>query len=156
MLGQDRCRVAFGNAEGLRQTLGCEIELMDVVVDEVEEVAHFLVSARLGDDAGAAQPVVEARELLGVAAIGLMRGDKRMGEAGRILRHQLQLLQAGRVSFENGIAQRLAERRQQPVALARGQIGDVDPESVGQPQQHRGRDGALVVLDLVEIAGGDP
>jgi hypothetical protein len=36
-----------------------------------------------------------------------------------------------------------------------GQGGEIHAEHVGQLEQHRRRDGALVVLDQVEIAGRD-
>src|SRR5690606_11501334 len=52
-------------------------------------------------------------------------------------------------------AQRLRKRRQQAVALAGREGGDVDAEGLCQRQKHRRRHRALVVLDLVEIAGRD-
>lgn len=147
--------VAAGNAEPPGERLGREVDVVDVVVDEVEEVAHFLVGRRLDRRAGAAQAVVEAGKLLGIAPVGLMRGDQRVGEGRRVVRDQLQVLKAWPERLEQRIGQRFRERRQQPLALARGEVGDVDAEGFRQRQQHGGRDRALVVLDLVEIAGRD-
>ena len=40
-------------------------------------------------------------------------------------------------------------------SCAAGQCGEIDAERLAQLDQQRGRDGALVVLDQVQIAGGD-
>jgi len=99
--------VSTNDAEFARQSLGGHIERVDVVVDEMEEVSHLFVRRRLRPGGAATQRVVEARQLLGIAAIGLVRRDQRTGKARRILRHQLQLLQVGRIILEDRIGQRL-------------------------------------------------
>lgn len=78
-----------------------------------------------------------------------------MGEPRRILGDELQLLQARRIGLEQGIAQRLRQRREKPVAFAGRKLGDVDLELLRECQQYRRRYGTLIVLDLVEIARGD-
>ena len=120
--------VTFGNAEVQRHPLGHQVEIVDVVVDEMKEVADLLIGGGLGKGVRAAELVVEARELLAVAPIGLMAGDQGMHEAGGILDDQLQFLQARRIGIKNGIGQRLQERREQAVIVPRGDRSDVDLE----------------------------
>ena len=155
MADQRGRKIAFGNAESGGQLLRGPVQLVDVVVDEVEEVAHLLVRRRLGEGCGAAERVVEGGELLGIAPVCLMRGDQRMGEAGRVLGDELQLLKVGAEGFEQRVGKRLRQGGKQTVALAGREVGDVDAERLGQRQENGGRDRALVVLDLVQIAGRD-
>ena len=143
------------DAQAAGQGLRCKVKLVDIVVDEVEEVAHLLVGRRLGRAAGAPQGGVEACEPLAAAAVGLVAGDQRVRQPRRVLGDELQFLQARRVGLEQRVRQRLRQRREQPVVLADRELRDVEPELVGERQQHRCGDRALVVLDLVQIAGGN-
>jgi hypothetical protein len=61
----------------------------------------------------------------------------------------------GGVAGKQRVGQRLRQVGQQPVVLVAGQVLDVDGKNVGQRQQHRRGDVALVVFELVEIGGRD-
>jgi len=130
------------------------VDVVDIVVDEMEEVAHLVIGGRLVRGSSP-KPVVIAHQLFAVAAIGLVAGDQRMRQPRRVLGDELQFLQARRIGLEQGVTQRLRQRRQKPIVLTRRKFSNVDAELFRQRQQHRGRDRPLVVLDLVEIAGGN-
>ncbi len=100
---QHHLRIAVRQFERKRKALGREVEIVNVIIDEVEEVAHLFIRRRLGKRRRPSERIVEPRQLLAVATIGLMTGDQRMGKAGRALRNQLQFLQGWRIGFEQRV-----------------------------------------------------
>ncbi|MNL65163.1 hypothetical protein D3C87_1894560 [compost metagenome] len=70
--------VAFAKPELAGKSLGENIDVMDVVVDEMKEVADLLIGRRLHRRPAAADGIVDAGQLLAVAAIGLVTTDQRM------------------------------------------------------------------------------
>ena len=153
--GQGRRRIAIGQAQLGCQPLGGQVDVVDIVVDEMEEIAHLLVGRRLREMACLAELVVEACELLAIAPVCLVAGDQRVSEAGRVLGDQFQFLQIRRIGVEDRVGEGLGEGRQQPVGVTRGNRSDVDLEVFGERQEDGGRNRTLVVLDLVEVARRD-
>src|SRR5690606_8277179 len=137
------------------QMLRRDIEIVHVVVDEVKEVADLVISCRLGERVRTSELVVETGKLLAVAPVRLVAADQRMGEARSVLHYELQFLEARRVTLEQRIGHHLRKRRKQPVAVSSRDRPDIDLKLLRERQKHGGRDRALVVFDLIEIARGN-
>jgi hypothetical protein len=139
----------------LAQRLASEVEFVNVVVDIVEEVADLFIGRRLAQCARAFQCLVEFGELVAGSAHGLMQRQEGTGKGRGVLHHQLDVGQRWLRPAGDRIGERLGDIGKQPVTVLVRQGGNIDGEGFGQRQQHRSADMALVVLDLIEIAGRD-
>ena len=68
------------------ERLGGTVQIIDIVIDEMEEIAHFIIGAGLCSPRATTEALIQRRQLLAVALVGLMANDKRMGQAWGILR----------------------------------------------------------------------
>ena len=110
--GKDGVIVALAQAEAFRQFFCHHVEIVNVIIDEVEKVAHLFIGRGFGEGGGSAQTVIEARELFAVAPIGLMAGDQRVSEAGGVLHDQFQFLRGRGIGFEQRVRQGFGEGRE--------------------------------------------
>lgn len=117
VFGECRAGLPLADADIRGQPFSRDIELINVVVDEVKEVAHFLIWRRLGERGGASELVVEAGKLLAVSAISLVAGNQGTGKTRSVLGDQLQFLEVGLIAVEDGVGQRFGDSRQQPVVV---------------------------------------
>ncbi|MNS70636.1 hypothetical protein D3C72_1039820 [compost metagenome] len=155
MRGQNAVGLAAFYLQFFRQLFGQKVDLGDVIVDEVEEIAHLLIGGSFHLRGSAAQPVIQLHQLLAVLAIGLMGAQQRMGKTRRVLGDQFQFLKARFVVHEERIFQRLTHGGNQPVAFARRQFRHIKLEFFHERHQNAGRNRALIVFDLVQVARGD-
>ncbi len=144
--------VTAAKADLLCQPFGHHIQFVNIVVDKMKVIAHLVVRGGFTERCPA-QPIVHAGQLFAGTAIGLMRGNQRMGNGRRILRHQLQILKAASIAFKQWIGEGFGEGGEKPIAFAGGEIGNANAELLRQCQQNGGGNRALVVFDLVEITG---
>ena len=79
MLGKIPGEEPAGSREAHRQLLGGQVEIVDIVVLEVKEVADFLVGGRPRQSLVAHQPVVEPGKLLAHLPVGLMQAHQGVG-----------------------------------------------------------------------------
>ena len=75
-----------------RQLFGHDIQRLEVVVDEMKEVAHLLIRSGLDQSPKALGATVHAGELFRCATVGVVGEDQRARDGGRVLRDELQLL----------------------------------------------------------------
>jgi len=148
--------VAAVDADAVGQFLGGGVELVDVVLPLVEVVAHFLV--RLGDG-GAARAVGEAvlggRGQLGAGvAVAAVHGHHGARHA-RVGGDHLGDLLGVRLDAELLVHHDLLQLGDEPGVVLGGEEGGVDAEDLADLEQHRHRQRAHVVLDLVEVTGRD-
>ncbi len=151
-LARARGRPAEDFAQGLRPL----VQRGDVVVPLVEEVAHLLVRlAGRGRQLARAVPEggCQRRQTLLRVAAAPVHADDDLRQRGHLLRERAQLRPG-----DDRVARGLCHHGLQLCGQARLVVVredlQVDPEGRLQAQQHRHAQGALVVLELVEIAGG--
>ena len=138
------------------------VQWADVVVAVVEIVPHLLVwELRAGKavaflTAGFAvgQAVGQRLHPLVQLLIGLMQAEHPARQFRAGAHHAAQLAQGQRRPGEERVGQRLAQVGDQPAVLVLQEGGQFQLEGGGDPHQHRQGQRALVVLQLVEIAGG--
>ena len=131
-----------------------------VVVEDLGEGAQGgeqgqELMARLGDEGIGGEALAQAPDVLAGIAIGPPGPDQ--GPPG-IGRRGDQLAQAALAQVqvaEQGIARGLLEVGQQAALLAAGEGLEVDVEALGQLEQQRAVELALIVLDQVQVAGRD-
>jgi hypothetical protein len=111
-----------------------------------------------GDRPGAAavgEPLLGGGgQLRGGDAVAAVQVDDGAGEVGVGADHLGDLRRVD-VHVEVAVHGDLAQLGDQPRVVLGGEEGRVHPEHLGDPQQHGHRQGAHVVLDLVEVARGD-
>lgn len=138
------------------QLLRRHVQVVDVVVLEMEEVAHLLVWSGAREGLVAGEAVVQHGELLAHLAVGMMQAHHGMGEIGGALAYRLEVLQARPVSGKDRIGEDLAEGRDEPVVVVDGDLRKIEPELFRKAEQNRRGNGPLVVLQLVHVAGRQP
>ena len=135
--------------------LGRGVELADVVVAVVEEVADFLEWHRvLGR---------KRRFRRGAGAIGLqflggipeppMHGNQAPGHVGHSCDEFLDLDAVDRV-FGTGGGEHVGQVGHQPGVGIGGEVVRGQVEPLSQREEHRHGDRPLVVLQLIDVAGG--
>ena len=99
---------------------------------------------------------VEAVDELGVlilqALMALVQRHISLGQFGRLLNEAGKLSGMRRVVAERAVVQRGIQLGEQPLVLLLRELRDVAAEDLGQLEQHAGRDGSLVGLDLGDVA----
>ena len=145
-----------GAHPGLGEHVLCgDVEVADVVVAVVEEVADLFerhrALERLRRLGGRARPV--ALQLLGGIAQAAVDGDQAAADVGH----------AGNEFFDLGVAdpmlgadfgEEVGEVGNQPGIGVGGEVLRGQVEAFGERQQHRDGDRPLVVLQLVDVTGG--
>lgn len=138
------------------EVLGGGVQLVQIVLPLVEVVADLLV--RHGDRPGAAaveEPLLGGgRQLRGGDPVPPVQVDHRAGQTGMGADH-LGDLGGVDVDVQVPVHGDLAQLGHQPGVVLRGEEGGVHPEHLGDAQQHRYRQRADVMLDLVEVARRD-
>ena len=135
-----------------RQRLGRPVQTVDIVVGEVEPVAHFLPRKARGSGAFAGQGVVEHLQASTAPAIFFVERNEPVGELGRLLREANQL-GIGDVLRKQRVCVGLAQRRQTQFSRVGGDRLPVERKHGGQTLENRCRQRALVVFQLREVAG---
>jgi hypothetical protein len=161
-LAQRRGALSGLQRQALRQCFGQAVQRVDVVVAPVEEVPHLLVRQRRGPGArlaGAGVPplfaveaVDELRMLVLQALVALVQRHIGLGQLGRLLDEPGKLRGLWRLVAQRTVVQRSVQLGQQALVLLLGELRHIAAEYLGQLQQHGGRHGALVGLDLRDVA----
>ncbi len=100
-------------------------------------------------------PFCDSRSTLVAFPVRPMQGEEGPCHRRRVGRRQPQVGHGRHSLAEDGVGQRLAHVAHQTLAVARREFGHVEAELLGQRQEHRRRQGAVVVLHLVQIGQGD-
>jgi len=155
-LGQLAGQFGSAHVHAEDEFLGRGVEFVEIVLARVEVVAHLLV--RHGDGPAATavgEPVFRGGgQLRGGQPVAAVQVDHRAGHR-RMRAHQVGDLRDVDVDAQVAIHQRLAQLGDQTGVVLRGEERRVDPEHLGDAQQHGDAQRPDVVLDLVEITGGD-
>ena len=142
---------------GVPQPFSRLVQRADVVVAIVEIVPHLLVGKLRAGEAVAlfavGQAVGQRLHPLMQLLIGLMQAEHPAGQFRAGAHHAAQFARGQRRADEQRIGQRLAQVGDQPAVLVLQEGGQFQLEDGGDPHQHRQGQRALVVLQLVEIAG---
>ena len=142
------------------EVLGGGVELVQVVLPLVEVVADLFV--RHGDGprpraeaAAVGEPVLgRGGQLRGGESVATMQVDHRAGD-GRMRSDDVGDLGRVDVDAEVAVQRHLAQLGDQPGVVLRGEERGVHAEHLGDAQQHGDRQRTDVVLDLIQVAGGD-
>ncbi len=153
-LAQGRHALAGLQLPLLGQRLGGVVEQLEVVVAAVKEVARCLM--RQGRQMRVVLVAIKARDQLPVflvqAQMLLVERDHDAGHGGHLLHHALDVGRRHVGLADRAIAKQGAQLRQQALVLLLREVRQVEVEHLAQLEQHRGRDRALVVLELADIA----
>ena len=102
-----------------------------------------------------AQRFVQAGQPLMGLAIGTVKFDKGARQGRGVRRHKAKICQ-GRICLgKNRVGQGFAHIADQAFAVAQVELGHVDAKFLGEGQNHRCADRAVVVLHLIEIGPSD-
>ena len=143
----------------LPQAFGRRLQLREMVGMGLEQVAHLVLRK-----AGAlhqmqllavGHPLRQRLQVVARAAEATVERHHRLPQSRGHRRQFAEILVLDVGAVEQRIGEHLAQPRHQPAFLVLGEGLQVDAELVTQLQQQRHRDRALVVLDQVQIAGGD-
>ena len=137
---------------------GCLVQRIEMVLLRKEKVAHLLE----GHGPQLRQPTPFVAQVLGQGfqpGLGLclpaVQGQQGAAHGGH-LGHQLVQLGQGHCLATRVVSQRLTQTGRQPGLVVVGELLHVHTQRAADAQQHRHRQGALVLLDLVEVAGRQP
>ena len=126
----------------------------------MQEVADFLVGHQHTGRAAAFLAVgidfIERVKPLAGPPERDMKAKKGMREPRHVGRDRLQILPIWHQTAKDRIGERLPQVAQHLFGIVLGKRADIDRERLRQSEHHLRRQGALVVLDLVEIACRDP
>ena len=144
-------------ADRLSQFLGRLVERREIIAPIVEKVAHLLVGKHGGGIraaprlAGADGLVEDLQPFVG-APEGEMELQEGMREPGRIAGDGFQVLNVRHQPREDGVGQRLAQVAHQALGVILREMAEIDGKGLSEANEDGRREGALVVLDLVQIA----
>ena len=136
------------------QRLGRAIQAVDIVVFEVEPVAHFL-PRQAGDRSGFGRKrLVHHGQPLAGPAIGLVQGNEPLGQQGLLLGKAGQLRGVHRLGKQRvGIG--LAQRGEPGFGISGADLAPVERKGAAEALDQRGGQRAVVVLQLREIGRAD-
>jgi hypothetical protein len=145
--------VGFGGLDGEfgGEGFGGFFEAGEVVGVFVEEVSHFLG----GEEDSAAGWEGDAAAFVPGDAEGAVEGEEGAGGGGGCAGEVGEFGVGHGVGGEEGVGEDFAELGFDLAFGGAGEGGEIDGEGFGDLDEEGGGDGALVVLDEVEVAGGD-
>ena len=137
---------------------GCLVQRIEMVLLRKEKVANLLE----GHGPQLRQPTPFVAQVLGQGfqpGLGLclpaVQGQQGAAHGGHLGRQLLQFGQ-GHCLATGVVGQRLTQTGHQPGLVVVGELLHIHTQRAADAQQHRYRQGALVLLDLVEVAGRQP
>ena len=130
---------AFAGREMLCRT----VDGVDVIVAIVKEIPHLF--PRGGHRAGVFTPqgFVQRGQPFMHLSVALMQREKGMCQPRRVGGGEAQIGHRGCLSGENRIGQRLAQIADQPLPIAAGKLGHIQPELRRQSEHDIGTDGPV-------------
>ena len=154
--GQLTGQISAVHAHPGGQILGGRVQLVQIVLPLIEVIPHLLVRHR---DRPAATAVVEPvlgcrRQLGGGDPVAPMQVDHRAGD-GRVGADHLGHLGRSDIDVKVAVEGDLTEFGHQPGVVLGGEERGIDPEHLGDAQQHRDGQRPHIVLDLIEVARRD-
>jgi hypothetical protein len=150
-LGDGVVRLGRRRAEFGGDRLGGLLKRGKMVRPGIEQIARLLI--RQQDAAAGRQR--DAGGVLARHAPGAVQRQHRACRRRTAGGERGDLCFGYRPGAQHGVGERLAHAGLELAFRAAGQRGQINPENLGQLDQQGGGDGALVVLDQVQVAGGD-
>ena len=136
----------------VEQNLGGSIEPIEMVVARLHPVPHLLVRRERPRHRGHSASL-RCLQLLGLLAIRPVEKEQPAAELRRRLCRDLELGKIHPAAAEQWIGQCFAEVLYPAQLLALSEVVDADSQHVAEPMKDSARQGSLVALDLVEVAG---
>ncbi len=136
------------------QLLGQVIQLGDVVVHAVEEIAHLVACGQRLPGMHIAQLELQRGGMLAQHQVAAVQVEQGTADLRQVARHRAQLGAAdiGQAQVAQSLAQRFLQRAG---VIDLEQLADV-AQYVAQLALHRRGQRPLVALDLVQVAGRQP
>ena len=142
------------------EILGTRLELREVVHVSLDEIGDLF-----GGEAGDLDPfeLLPLGQALGQGLrrgarrlVGVVQAEQRAGDQRRVADHLAHVGGRQPVSVEDRIAEDLEQVGHETFVLPAPKRLQIELELLGQPDEHLGAESAAVVLDEVEVAGGNP
>ncbi len=153
-LAQPRCHMPGRQPPFGEQLLGQLVQLGNVVVHAVEELAHLVTGGQGAAGAGLAQLELQCGRVLAQRQVTTVQVQQRAADLRQVAGQGAQFGRAdlGQAQVAQGFAQRLLQGGGLIVIEQRGNVA----QHLSQLLLHRRCQWALVALDLVQVAGRQP